>query len=75
MISTKTFYCKKNTQHCFLNDEISQIESDDPETADLAKIEPPTGSEDSDVESENKEILDATGRPNEVATEVKVSNH
>ena len=42
MISNKTFYRKKNTQHCFLNDAISQIENDDPETTDIVMIEPPT---------------------------------
>ena len=61
MISTKTFYRKKNTQHCFLNDAISQIENDHPETADMVMIGPPTGGGDSDKESENEEILDATG--------------
>ena len=72
MIRNKTFYRKKNTQHCFLNDAISQIENDDPETADRVMIEPPTRGEDSDMESENEEILDATGLPNEVAGEVEV---
>ena len=33
---------------------------------------PSTGGEDSDMESENEEILDATGMRNEVAGEVKV---
>ena len=33
-------------------------------------IAPPTGCEDSDMENENKEILDATGLPNEVAGEM-----
>ena len=72
MISTKTFYRKKNTQYCFLNDAISQIENDDPETADIVMIGPRTGGEDSDMESKNKEILDATGFSNKVAGEVKV---
>ena len=72
MISTNTFYRKKNTQHCFLNDAISQIENDDPETADIVMIGPPTGGADSDMESENEEILEATGLPNEVAGEVEV---
>ena len=72
MISTKTFYRKKNTQHCLLNDAISQIENDDPETADIVMIGPHTGSEDSDMECKNEEILDATGLPNEVAGEVEV---
>ena len=72
MISTKTFYRKKNTQHCLLNDAISQIENDDPETADIVMIGPHTGGEDSDMECENEEILDATGLPNEVAGEVEV---
>ena len=70
MISTKTFYRKKNTQHCFLNDAISQIENDDPEAADIIMIRPPTGGEDTDMESENEEILDATSLPNEVSGEV-----
>ena len=72
MISTKTFYRKKNTQYCFLNDAISQIENDDPETAEIVMIGPRTGSEDSDMESKNEEILDATGFSNKVAGEVKV---
>ena len=72
MISTNTFYRKKNTQHCFLNDAISQIENDDPETADIVMIGPPTGGADSDMESENEEILEATDLPNEVAGEVEV---
>ena len=72
MISTKTFYRKKNTQHCLLNDAISQIENDDPETADIVMIGPHTGGEDSDMECKNEEILDATGLPNEVAGEVEV---
>ena len=70
MISTNTFYRKKNTQHCFLNDAISQIKNDDPETADIVMIGPPTGGAESDTESE--EILEATGLPNEVAGEVEV---
>ena len=72
MISTNTFYCKKNIQHCFLNDAISQIENDDPETADIVMIGPPTGGADSDMESKNEEILEAKGLPNEVAGEVEV---
>ena len=72
MIITNLFYCKKNTQHCFLNDANSQIENDDPETADTVMIGPPTGGADSDMESEIEEILEATGLPNEVAGEVKV---
>ena len=54
MISKNTFYRKKNTQHCFLNDAISQIENDDPETADIVMIGPLTGGADSDMESENE---------------------
>ena len=72
IIGIKTFYCKKNTQRCFLNDAISQIENDDPEMADIVMIGPPTGSEDSDMKSENKKIMDATGLPNNVAGEVEV---
>ena len=72
MISTKIFYRKKNTQHCFLNDATNLIENDDPETADIVMIGPHTGGEYSDMESKNKEILDATGLPNEVAGEVEV---
>ena len=72
MISTKKFYRKKNTKHCFLNDAISQIKNDDPETADIGTTGPRTGSEDSDMESENEEILDATGLPNEISGEVEV---
>ena len=63
---------KKNTPHCFLNDAISQIENNDPETADIIMIKPPTGGENSDTESKNEEMLDATGLPNEVAGEVEV---
>ena len=55
-----------------MNDAISQIQNDDPETANMVMIGPPTGGEDSDMESENEEILDATGLPNEVAGEVEV---
>ena len=72
MISTKTVYGKKNIQHCFLNDAISQIENDDPGTANIIMIGSPTGGDDSDMESKNEEILDATGLPNEVAGEVEV---
>ena len=72
MISSKTFYRKKIAQHCFLNDAISQIENDDPKTADIVTIGPPTGGEDNDMESENEEILDATSLPNQVAGEVEV---
>ena len=72
MISTETFCRKKNIQHCFLNDAVSQIENDDLGTADIIMIESPIGGEDSDMESENEEIRDATGLPNEVAGEVKV---
>ena len=35
-------------------------------------IEPPAGGEDGDMESENEEILDATGLPNEVAGKMEV---
>ena len=72
MISTNTFYRKKNIQHCFLNDAISQIENDDPDTADIVMIGPPTEGADSDMESENEEVLEATGLPNAVAGEVEV---
>ena len=72
MIGTKTFYRKKNTQHCFLNDAISQIKNDDHETADIVMIGPPTRGEDSDMESKNKEIMDATSLPGDVAGEVEM---
>ena len=72
MISTNTFYRKKNTQHCFLNDAMRQIENDDLETTDIVMIGSPTGGADSDMESENEEILEVTGLPNEVAGEVEV---
>ena len=72
MISTNTFYRKKNTQHCFLNDAISQIENDDPETAGIVMIGPPTGGAYNDMESENEDNLEATGPPNKIAGEVEV---
>ena len=73
VISTNTFYRKKNTQHCFLNDAISEIENDDPETADIVMIGPPILEVQIAIRKvKNEEILEATGLPNEVAGEVEV---
>ena len=55
-----------------MDNAISQIENDDPETADVVMIGPPTGDEGSDMKSENEEILDATGLPDEFAGEVEM---
>ena len=42
MASVKSFYGKR-TQHRFLPDAVNQIQDDDPESADVVIIGPPTG--------------------------------
>ena len=42
MASVKSFYGKR-TQHCFSLDAVNQIQDDDPESADVVIIGPPTG--------------------------------
>ena len=59
MASVKSFYGKR-TQHCFLSDAVNQIQDDDPESADIAIIGPPTGGHDSDLENEDKKTLNTT---------------
>ena len=59
MVSVKSFYGKQ-TQHRFLPDAVNQIQDDDPESADVVIIRPPTGGPDSDVENEDNKILNTT---------------
>ena len=73
MASIKSFYGKR-TQHRFLPDAVNQIQDDDPESADVVIIGPPTGGQDSDLENEDDEILNTTGLPEEIAGEVEVFN-
>ena len=73
MASVKSFYGKR-TQHRFLFDAVNQIQDDDPESADVVIIGPPTGGQDSDLENEDNEILNTTGLPEEIAGEVDVFN-
>ena len=73
MTSVKSFYGKR-TQHRFLPDVINQIQDDDPKSADVVIIGPPTGGQDSDLENEDDKILNKTGLPAEIAGQVKVFN-
>ena len=73
MVSVRRFYGKQ-TQHRFLPDTVNQIQDDDPESADVVIIGPPTGGQDSDLENEDDEILNTTGLPEEIAGEVEVFN-
>ena len=73
MASVKSFYGKR-TQHRFLSDTVNQIQDDDPESADVVIIEPPTCVQDSYLENEDDEILNTTGLAEEIAEEVEVLN-
>ena len=53
---------------------MNQIQDDDSESADVVIIGLPTGGQDSDLENEYDEILNATGLPEEIAGEVEVFN-
>ena len=60
----------KRIQHRFSSYDVNQIQNDDPESADVVIIGPPTGGQSSDLENEDKEILNTTGLPEEIAGEV-----
>ena len=63
---------KKQTRHCLLIDAINQVDEDNPETADIIMIGPPTGGQDSDIEEENDDALKDTDMPTEVTVELEV---
>ena len=50
----------ENELNSFLSDAVNQIQDDDPESADVVVIGPPTGRQDSDLENEDDEILNTT---------------
>ena len=50
----------ENELNSFLSDAVNQIQDDDPESADVVIIGPPTGRQDSDLENEDDEILNTT---------------
>ena len=56
-------------------DAISQVEEDDPETADIIMIGPPTGGDDSDMEMDDDNSPPESGLPDEVAGELEVQQH
>ena len=62
----------KLTEHRFSSYAVNQIQNDDPESADVVIIGPPTGGQSSDLENEDEEILNTTGLPEEIAGEVEV---
>ena len=51
--------------------QLSQIENDDSDSADVVMIGPPTGGHDSDMENEDEDVLKTTGLPDEVAGEIE----
>ena len=51
------------------------IQDDDPESAEVAIIGPPTGGQDSDLGNEDDTILNTTRLPEEIAGEVQVFNN
>ena len=52
---------KKELNIFFLSDVVNQIQDDDPESANVVIIGPPTGGKYSDLENEDNEILNTTG--------------
>ena len=50
----------ENELNSFLSDAVNQIQDDDPESADVVIIGPPTGRQDSDLENEDDKILNTT---------------
>ena len=67
-------FMENELKNIFLSNTVNQIQDDDPEWLIIVKIGPPTGLQDSDLENENDEILNATGLPAEMTGEVKVFN-
>ena len=53
-------------------DAINQVDEDNPETADIIMIGPPTGGQDSDIEEENDDALKDTDMSTEVIVELEV---
>ena len=53
-------------------DAINQVDEDNPETADIIMIGPPTGGQDSDIEEENDDALKETDIPAEITGEHEV---
>ena len=53
-------------------DAINQVDKDNPETADIIMIGPPTGGQDSDIVEENDDALKETDVPAEVTGELEV---
>ena len=72
MTNVRSFYGKKQTRDCLLIDAINQVDEDNPETADVIMIGPPTGGEDSDIEEANDDALKETDMPAEVTGELEV---
>ena len=64
----------QQTQHRFLSDAVNQIQDDDPESADVVIIGPPTGDLYSDLENEDNKILNTTGLPKKSLEKLKSSN-
>ena len=75
MASVRSFYGNKISQHRFMNDAINQIEADDPQSADIVMIGPPTEGQDSDLEHEDEDFVTETGLPDEVAGELEVMQY
>ena len=71
MVSVRRFYGKQ-TQHRFLPDTVNQIQDDDPESADVVIIGPPTGGQDIFLENEDR-ISYTTGLPEEMLENLKSS--
>ena len=62
----------QQTQQRFLSDAVNQIQDDDPKSADVAIIGPPTGVLCRDLENEDNTILNTKGLPEEIAGEFEV---
>ena len=72
MTNVGSFYGKKQTRHCLLIGAINQVDEDNPETADIIMIGPPTGGQDSNIEEENDDALKGTDMPVEGTGELEV---
>ena len=74
MIEKKILEQGNRTSHRQLAEALCQIEEEQPDNADIIMMGPPTGGQDSDLETENEELLYNDSMPSEVAGELEVFN-
>ena len=70
--SAKSFYGKKTSYHRFMHVAVAQVLNDNPPSADIIMIGPPTGGNESNVEEKNEDDVGDTGMPQEVLSELIV---